>query len=293
MSNNRTVGRNVFFYNGKTGEALGGFEQQGAFTEANLLWVLEKILLVCDAPFTVRNRETDKVVKHKDRVLLPGYYGVFSEGTIALTDEEWLPRISGYSISAEDNNFRDTVRGRDGGCVISGIVNELAPRGRWDAFEVAHIFPLEWETVWTDHKYGRWVKGAEDKDSIAQMNSPQNGLLMTSNLPYLRAMKLTLSITQDNYKVTVFCKDLFKIEGRTLQAACRKDNDPHRVSPEILRWHFRQSVLANMRGVGEPTFEQDFPPGTDRLSAMKKGPYGKERVAKALEGRMEWASLTR
>lgn len=26
------------------------------------------------------------------------------------------------------------------------------------------------------------------------------------------------------------------------------------------RWHFRQAVLANMRGAGQPVFENDFPP---------------------------------
>jgi len=33
------------------------------------------------------------------------------------------------------------------------------------------------------------------------------------------------------------------------------------VSDEFLRWHFRQSVLANMRGAGEPVFEHDFTDG--------------------------------
>lgn len=65
------------------------------------------------------------------------------------------------------------------------------------------------------------------------------------------------------------------------------------MSKEILRWHFRQAVLANMRGVGEPTFETDFPPGSDRLSAMRDGPYGKERLEKTLDIRMKWASLNR
>jgi hypothetical protein len=37
------------------------------------------------------------------------------------------------------------------------------------------------------------------------------------------------------------------------------------VSDQLLRLHFRQSVLANMRGAGEPVFEHDFPPGTDML----------------------------
>ncbi|KAG5296790.1 hypothetical protein I7I48_05721 [Histoplasma ohiense] len=35
------------------------------------------------------------------------------------------------------------------------------------------------------------------------------------------------------------------------------------VSDELLRWHFRQAVLANVKGAGDPIVEFDFPPGTD------------------------------
>ncbi|EFR03712.1 hypothetical protein MGYG_06709 [Nannizzia gypsea CBS 118893] len=31
------------------------------------------------------------------------------------------------------------------------------------------------------------------------------------------------------------------------------------------------SVLANMKGVGEPTFEHDFPPGTDMMGERYPG----------------------
>ncbi|KAI5310562.1 hypothetical protein KEM55_005318 [Ascosphaera atra] len=301
MSKDRTTGRNVFFFNGTTGEALGGLEQQGSITEANLLWILERILLVCDAPFRVINSESKDEVKHKNRAVIPGKYGIYSEetradfgaGTISLTDEPWLPRISSsYSVSGGDNNFRDAVRARDGRCVVSGIVNHLASRGRWDSFEVAHVFPLEWESVWTEEKYGRWVNSNVDADSIAQINSPQNGILLTSNLRRWFDQYLFSINPDDNYKVTVFCTD-FKIDGLTLQEVCRKNNDPNRVSDAILRWHFRQAVLANMRGVGEPTFETDFPPGSDKMSSLRHGPYGKERLEKALEMRMRWASLNR
>ncbi|CUS06624.1 unnamed protein product, partial [Tuber aestivum] len=47
---------------------------------------------------------------------------------------------------------------------------------------------------------------------------------------------------------------------------------PYSVSDELLRWHFRQSVLANVRGAGEPIFENDFPPGTDMMRGILAGP---------------------
>ncbi|KAI5304842.1 hypothetical protein KEM56_005841 [Ascosphaera pollenicola] len=290
MSNNRTVGRKVFLFNGKTGEALGGLEQQGSVTEANLLWILENVLLVCDAPFSQEQGHLC-TSEAKGQPLAPGYYAVFCEGTMTLTYEPWLPRIECYSVSGMDTQLRDRVRARDGRCVVSGIVNELAPRGRWDSFEVAHIFPLEWESVWTEEKYGRWVKGGEGSGSIAQMNSPQNGILLTSNLRRWFDQYLFSINPDDDYEVTVFCKDIFKIEGKKLDKVCRQKDDPNSISKEILRWHFRQAVLANMRSVGEPTFETDFPPGSDRLGAMRNEPYGKERLEKALDFRMKWATL--
>lgn len=68
------------------------------------------------------------------------------------------------------------------------------------------------------------------------------------------------------------------MDGRILDLACRKPGDPNRVSDSILRWHFRQSVLANVRGVGEPVFEHDLPPGVDMVGETMQGPYAKERL---------------
>jgi len=49
-----------------------------------------------------------------------------------------------------------------------------------------------------------------------------------------------------------------RLDGRVLGPVCRDSNNVRRVSDEPLRWHYRQSVLANMRGAGEPIFEHDF-----------------------------------
>lgn len=40
---------------------------------------------------------------------------------------------------------------------------------------------------------------------------------------------------------------------------------------QLLRWHFRQAVLANMRGAGEPVFENEFPPGSDMAGEIRNG----------------------
>ena len=62
----------------------------------------------------------------------------------------------------------------------------------------------------------------------------------------------------------------------------------HRQRPvdELLRWHFRQAVLTNMRGAGEPIFEHDFPPGSDMMGQILKGPRAADRMEFELFGRL-------
>ena len=40
----------------------------------------------------------------------------------------------------------------------------------------------------------------------------------------------------------------------------------------LLTWHFEQAVLCNVRGVGEPVLDPDFPPGTDMMGEIFSGP---------------------
>ena len=63
-------------------------------------------------------------------------------------------------------------------------------------------------------------------------------------------------------------------------------NDPRRPVDELLRWHFRQAVLANMRGAGEPKFEHDFPPGSDIIGDILSGPKAAERMEFELFNRL-------
>jgi hypothetical protein len=55
-------------------------------------------------------------------------------------------------------------------------------------------------------------------------------------------------------------------------------DDPQRPPDELFRWHFRQAVLINMRGAGEPIFEHDFPPGSDMIGSILRGPKAAERM---------------
>lgn len=74
--------------------------------------------------------------------------------------------------------------------------------------------------------------------------------------------------------------------GLILDQICCNPEDPHRVSDQLLRWHFRQSVLANMRRAGEPVFEHDFQTGTDMVKEIVEGPYAKERFEMEVSARL-------
>ena len=63
-------------------------------------------------------------------------------------------------------------------------------------------------------------------------------------------------------------------------------NSPQRPVDEVLRWHFRQAVIANMKGAGEPIFEHDFPPGSDMVGDILRGPKAGERMEFELFSRL-------
>ena len=76
--------------------------------------------------------------------------------------------------------FRDAVRARDCGCIITGTEAEDADVGDWMAFHAAHIFPLGHESHWIDNNYDRWITvPAVRGESI---NSVQNGLLLRKDI---------------------------------------------------------------------------------------------------------------
>jgi len=65
-------------------------------------------------------------------------------------------------------------------------------------------------------------------------------------------------------------------------------DNPSRPVDRLLRWHFRQAVLANMRGTGEPILEHGFPPGSGIAGDIINGPKAAERMGFELFSRL-WA----
>jgi hypothetical protein len=80
---------------------------------------------------------------------------------------------------------------------------------------------------------------------------------------------------QDGHKIVHFGFDVLGIAGKHLDQ--RFLDDPQRPPDELFRWHFRQAVLINMRGAGEPVFEHDFPPGSDIMGEILAGTKAAKR----------------
>ncbi|KAK2775065.1 hypothetical protein FQN52_004080 [Onygenales sp. PD_12] len=286
MSTGRAELRNTHFYNASTGDCFGGFYQKGSLTEERMIWILSNVLLVVEQPLTVTHRMSGRVVTPSGSPVELGDYDISSTGPIHLNEEPWVARLITFSVSGRDNQFRNGVRARDGKCVISGCVNTLIRLNMWVSFNAAHVFPLECENIWHELNYGRWITNMDETAGLSKINSTQNGLLMDAGLPDLFDQYLFSINPDDGYKIITFFPNDMNIDGRILDAVCRDPTDPNHVSDELLQWHFRQSVLANMRGAGEPVFESDFPPGTDKIATLREEPYGKERFESEIESRL-------
>lgn len=102
---------------------------------------------------------------------------------------------------------------------------------------------------------------------------------MTETYKHLR-----LTIYKDNYKIVCFTPDGDGIAGNHLDQ--QFINDPRRPVDQLLRWHFRQAVFANIRGAGEPIFECDFPPGSDIMGEITSGPYAAQLMEFELFSRL-------
>ncbi|EAU32016.1 predicted protein [Aspergillus terreus NIH2624] len=185
--------------------------------------------------------------------------------------------------------FRDKVRDRDGACMITGTPH---PEGEdWGGYESTHIWPLAREGTWnaTPQLHG-WITDTAPAAEIggSRLFSPQNGILMKSDL-HTRFIVYKFSINPDDgYKVTYFGQDVERIGGRRLQRnALDPANPQHRVSDGLLRWHFRQAVLKNMKGVPDvwPDWEFDLA-GESLLEIIKRGPDAEERMELELFGRL-------
>ncbi|PLN74548.1 hypothetical protein BDW42DRAFT_182003 [Aspergillus taichungensis] len=192
----RSLWRNILFYDASNDEQLGGLYQAGSLTEENLHWMLGSVLLIVDQPWTLRHKASGRTVLPSNNKAALGEYEIRSNGTIRVTNEQWAPRLISYSNSGQETAFTRDIRARDGRCVISGVVNNTASYKDWTGYQAAHVFPLQYETMWARNGYGCWIREVPDDNTRASLNSVQNGLLMLSHI-HKRFDQYTISINPD------------------------------------------------------------------------------------------------
>lgn len=88
------------------------------------------------------------------------------------------------------------------------------------------------------------------------------------------------------YRVQSFRPSALEYHGRILQLVCRQPGDQKAVVDALLQWHFKQAVLCNIRGAGEPLFDFDYPPGSDIMGQIREGSQAPQRMEAELFTRL-------
>ncbi|PUU73127.1 hypothetical protein B9Z19DRAFT_1005929 [Tuber borchii] len=282
---NRASVRNVHIYDANDpGIVLGGLVLTNGVTTANFYSMVE-IVFLFNQGYTLRD-ENGITVGRDDHPLQPGKYFIVTAGSITVSDETWLVRAA-VPATTYPEEFCHAVRERDRGCVMTGKGARRAAVGYWVGLEAAYVFPLAYEHHWIKHNYGDWI--TLEPESRRSINSVQNGLLLWRDLRiYFDSYMVSIN-PDDNYKIVCFMYDDNNIAGTHLDKAFVED--PKRPVDQVLRWHFRQAVLANMRGQGEPVFECDFPSGSYILDDIMSGPKAGERMEFELFTRLAGYSI--
>ncbi|PKS12583.1 hypothetical protein jhhlp_000791 [Lomentospora prolificans] len=235
------------------------------------------IVLISKSDIFIQTENGNRLLRDS-QPLLRGHYLIISDSEIQVNSELFLHRTISLGSGNQAYSFRDTVRQRDRRCVITKIENPDAEFGEWWGYKAAHVFPLAHESYCIAHNFDRWIT---IRPAIGgSINSVQNGILLMAHL-HDRFNSYAFSIDpDDNYKIICFRQDQLGIAGTFLDR--RLLDDSQRPPDELFRWHFRQAVLANMRGAGEPVFEHDFPPGSDIMGDIISGPKPAERMESEL-----------
>ncbi|KAI9833853.1 MAG: hypothetical protein M1826_006376 [Phylliscum demangeonii] len=157
-------------------------------------------------------------------------------------------------------------------------------------FQAAHVYPRAYEQLFEQEGLRRCVVEDDEEfpldPSTSAVDSVRNGLLLAAT-HHQRFDTYRWSVNvNDGYKIVSFFPDIFGIDGRVLAPSCRDRTDPRSVPDEFFRWHFRQAVLANVTGAGEPIWDFDNPPDSDVMECIRNGPEPEKRMEMELVTRL-------
>ncbi|KAF1816448.1 hypothetical protein P152DRAFT_464000 [Eremomyces bilateralis CBS 781.70] len=247
----RSRGRDIHIYDVNDRDTvLGGLILTNGITNANFFSMVE-ILVLFTSSFELRD-EDDTKIERNDSQLQPGKYYITAADPFSVNNEPWLLRTISHTTGTRVKPFCAATRARDRRCVISG------------------------------NGYDRGITIPPEKGEA--INSVQNGLLLRTDIHELFDM-FNISINpDDNYNIVFFTRDANGLAGKCLDKNFR--GNLQRPVDQVLRWHFRQAALANMRDAGEPRFEHDFPSGSDIVGDILHGPKAAGRMELELFNRL-------
>ncbi|RAK95981.1 HNH endonuclease signature motif containing protein [Aspergillus ibericus CBS 121593] len=270
------VSRNVHLFDGN-----GGYQNDPPQLTSALLCAMCDHFLGFEFPrtrwylFALGNNNTvvERVARNSVYIR-PGKYAVLGRYyplDVWVTDERLIRRVltpqpPSSQLRANQAHFRDSLRRRDGTCAISG--HGGVPEEPWLGINAAHIYPVSQLDSWNWNGYSRWVIDTTDPSLIApnRLFSPENGRLLDSSIhilfnyfklavsPEVRPgiFTISLSIMQANLPSSMDIAD-----PRTRPARDRN----RAVSDDLLRWHFHQAILTNMKGTDEDPWDLDYAGG--------------------------------
>ncbi|KAL2002857.1 hypothetical protein VTN02DRAFT_5694 [Thermoascus thermophilus] len=285
MPPNRSASRNVFIYfSHQPGVVQGGLCAAQNLTRREFIDMLN-ITFRAIGGFEARFDGSNTPIARTNQPLQRGSYILHPRTAgeqVEASDEQYHPRTLSLSTSPREDAFRDQIRTRDRRCVITGRINHDADVGFWTGFEAAHIFPLALDHLFSSQGFAQLIT----HNYPPGVNSPQNGILLRADIHSLWANYFIAVNPNNGYRVQAFRPSTWEFQGNVLHTACRQPGNPLSVIDTLLLWHFEQAVLANMRGAGEPVLEFDFPPGTDMMGEICRGPQPAERMEAELFNRL-------
>ncbi|KAF3221172.1 hypothetical protein TWF191_007142 [Orbilia oligospora] len=159
--------------------------------------------------------------------------------------------------------------------------------------EAAHIWPLGKGSEWIRQNASRWIADS-DSDGLSdelKMNNPQNGILVSSTVHTLFD-SYTLAINPEaGYRIYDFGRNKFGYGGNFMSATARQSNSNNNGARDtLLLWHFRQCVLANMRGAGEPLWDYSPREEGDVVGRLLSSDHTMTRLGEEVEARLALTS---
>ncbi|KIM78629.1 hypothetical protein PILCRDRAFT_824264 [Piloderma croceum F 1598] len=188
------------------------------------------------------------------------------------------PTISNTPVKTE--HYRTRTCARDPCCLISGLPVAV-DEDDFSRFKATHIFPRAHDVDWINKGYSSLITDPAHINEVGgptKIDSIQNVILLRGDL-HNAWVNYKFAVDPDAGYVTIpFVGGYKDIAGKILKLDHIADPNL-RPLDELLRDHFRQGVLKNMKGAGEPTWDYEIALGGGRMDLSSNLWDGKEGQA--------------